>query len=103
MTILFSDVVGFTNICSKIQPMEVVALLNNMYTKFDKLTEQFRVYKVRKNTPFRRVTRKKYIKSALVTDPNLGQFANPVKSRRHVTRSMRKFSMLLEIPSVLLH
>ena len=46
VTILFSDVVGFTNICSQIQPMEVVSLLNDMYTMFDKLTEQFRVYKV---------------------------------------------------------
>ena len=46
VTILFSDVVGFTQICSQITPMEVVDMLNLMYTKFDKLTEKHRVYKV---------------------------------------------------------
>ena len=47
MTILFSDVVGFTSICSRISPLEVVAMLNDMYTKFDQLTELHKVYKVR--------------------------------------------------------
>ncbi|XP_067655948.1 soluble guanylate cyclase 88E-like [Haliotis asinina] len=46
VTILFSDVVGFTTICSQITPMEVVSMLNAMYTKFDKLSEEHRVYKV---------------------------------------------------------
>ncbi|ESO91872.1 hypothetical protein LOTGIDRAFT_121827, partial [Lottia gigantea] len=46
VTILFSDVVGFTTICSRISPMEVVCLLNAMYTKFDQLSEKHNVYKV---------------------------------------------------------
>ncbi len=46
MSILFSDVVGFTQICSGITAMQVVDMLNLMYTKFDKLTEKHRVYKV---------------------------------------------------------
>ncbi|XP_077994612.1 soluble guanylate cyclase 88E-like [Glandiceps talaboti] len=46
VTILFSDVVGFTQICSVITPMAVVSMLNAMYSKFDKLTEQHKVYKV---------------------------------------------------------
>ena len=46
MTILFSDVVGFTKICSQLTPMAVVSMLNGMYTKFDKLSERHRVYKV---------------------------------------------------------
>ena len=46
VSILFSDVVGFTKICSNISPMEVIAMLNSMYTKFDGLTEKHRVYKV---------------------------------------------------------
>ncbi|ELT93390.1 hypothetical protein CAPTEDRAFT_91580 [Capitella teleta] len=46
VTILFSDVVGFTQICSQITPMAVVSMLNAMYTKFDMLSEKHRVYKV---------------------------------------------------------
>ncbi|KAL5006686.1 hypothetical protein ScPMuIL_015492, partial [Solemya velum] len=46
VTILFSDVVGFTTICSQISPMEVVSMLNAMYTKFDQLSEEHKVYKV---------------------------------------------------------
>jgi guanylate cyclase len=45
-TILFSDVVGFTQTCSQLSPMEVVSMLNSMYTKFDKSLESHNVYKV---------------------------------------------------------
>lgn len=47
VSILFSDVVTFTQICSRISPMEVVSMLNAMYSIFDTLTERNRVYKVR--------------------------------------------------------
>lgn len=46
VSILFSDVVSFTEICSRITPMEVVSMLNAMYSIFDTLTERNRVYKV---------------------------------------------------------
>ncbi|XP_044749063.1 soluble guanylate cyclase 88E isoform X2 [Coccinella septempunctata] len=46
VSILFSDVVTFTEICSRITPMEVVSMLNGMYSIFDKLTERNHVYKV---------------------------------------------------------
>ncbi|XP_033216664.1 soluble guanylate cyclase 88E isoform X2 [Belonocnema kinseyi] len=46
VSILFSDVVTFTEICSRITPMEVVSMLNGMYSLFDTLTERNRVYKV---------------------------------------------------------
>nr|XP_015834473.1 PREDICTED: soluble guanylate cyclase 88E isoform X2 [Tribolium castaneum] len=46
VSILFSDVVTFTEICSRITPMEVVSMLNGMYSIFDTLTERNRVYKV---------------------------------------------------------
>ncbi|XP_013784010.1 soluble guanylate cyclase 88E-like, partial [Limulus polyphemus] len=46
VTILFSDVVTFTEICSRITPMEVVSMLNSMYSMFDQLTEKHKVYKV---------------------------------------------------------
>ncbi|CAF3607480.1 unnamed protein product [Adineta steineri] len=45
-TILFSDVVGFTSICASLTPMEVVSILNEMYTKFDKCLESHNCYKV---------------------------------------------------------
>ncbi|GIY72706.1 soluble guanylate cyclase 88E [Caerostris extrusa] len=46
VTVLFSDVVTFTEICSRIAPMEVVSMLNCMYSLFDQLTEKHDVYKV---------------------------------------------------------
>lgn len=46
-TVLFSDVVGFTSTCSKMNPIEVISLLNEMYTRFDGLLEIHNVYKVK--------------------------------------------------------
>ncbi|XP_036393528.1 guanylate cyclase soluble subunit beta-2-like [Megalops cyprinoides] len=45
-TILFSDVVTFTNICSECEPIQIVFMLNSMYLKFDRLTTVHNVYKV---------------------------------------------------------
>lgn len=43
---MFSYLDGFVTICSQVDAMEVVNLVNNMFISFDKLTEQHDVYKV---------------------------------------------------------
>ncbi|XP_043107603.1 guanylate cyclase soluble subunit beta-2 [Puntigrus tetrazona] len=45
-TILFSDVVTFTNICAACEPIQIVNMLNAMYSRFDRLTNVHNVYKV---------------------------------------------------------
>ncbi|MEL7034351.1 MAG: adenylate/guanylate cyclase domain-containing protein [Cyanobacteria bacterium J06592_8] len=47
VTILFADVVGFTPISAQITPIQLVGLLNQLFSSFDYLTEKYGLEKIK--------------------------------------------------------
>lgn len=46
VTLLFSDIVGFTSVCSTASPFQVISMLESLYKDFDEFCGFFDVYKV---------------------------------------------------------
>ena len=47
VTVLFADIVGFTQISSQISPPELVSLLNDIFSTFDRLAEKHGLEKIK--------------------------------------------------------
>lgn len=47
VTILFADIVGFTELSAKVEPEELVSLLNKIFSAFDRLTEKHGLEKIK--------------------------------------------------------
>ena len=46
VTVLFSDIVSYTNLSSELHPDELVEMLDELYSGFDRLAEKHKLYKV---------------------------------------------------------
>ncbi len=46
-TVLFADLVNFTSLAARISPLELVSLLNEIFSKFDSLTEKYNLEKIK--------------------------------------------------------
>ena len=46
-TILFLDIVGFTEFSSKLLPSKLVSVLNDIFTRFDLITEKYKLEKIK--------------------------------------------------------
>mmetsp|Transcript_22486 Transcript_22486/g.55637 ORF Transcript_22486/g.55637 Transcript_22486/m.55637 type:complete len:1526 (-) Transcript_22486:168-4745(-) len=46
VTLFFSDIVGFTEICGQVEPWNVIDMMNQLYSVMDFLADRFNLYKV---------------------------------------------------------
>lgn len=61
VTMLFSDIVGFTAVCAQCTPMQVISMLNELYTRFDYQCGILDVYKVLGLSQYHKHTLEYYI------------------------------------------
>jgi class 3 adenylate cyclase/AmiR/NasT family two-component response regulator len=47
VSVLFADIVGFTQLSASISPIELVHLLNNIFSRFDNLVERYGLEKIK--------------------------------------------------------
>ncbi|MEA5471388.1 adenylate/guanylate cyclase domain-containing protein, partial [Spirulina sp. 06S082] len=47
VTVLFADLVGFTEMSAHLSPIEVVEQLNGIFSEFDRLTEKYKLEKIK--------------------------------------------------------
>ena len=47
VTVLFADIVGFTEFSANLSPIEVVKILNQIFSGFDELTEKYKLEKIK--------------------------------------------------------
>ena len=47
VTVLFADIVGFTQLSSQLSPRQLVGMLNDVFGKFDELAVQFKLEKIK--------------------------------------------------------
>lgn len=47
VTVLFADIVGFTSLANQTEPEELVSLLNDLFSRFDRLAEQHGLEKIK--------------------------------------------------------
>lgn len=47
VTVLFADIVGFTSMAADIKPSELVTILNDIFTRFDGLADEYGVEKIK--------------------------------------------------------
>ncbi|GLI63538.1 hypothetical protein VaNZ11_006527, partial [Volvox africanus] len=46
VTLLFADIKGFTPMCKEVEPRVVMSMLNDLYSRYDKMLDKFGVFKV---------------------------------------------------------